>query len=405
MEKALLVLIDFQSAPKQALPAEREAELDSLAVAARLKPLKVFHARHAKPNSSLLIGSGKAAEIAETAARLKAEVVVFEDDLSPSQQRNLETLLNVKTIDRTQLILDIFASRARMAEGKVQVELAQLQYLLPRLTGKGVELSRLGGGVGTRGPGEQKLETDRRRIRARIARLTSELKELKNRRHAGLERKKEMNLPVVALVGYTHAGKSTLFNALTDARVEVRHRLFSTLDTITRLIRLPHNQQALLVDTVGFIRDLPHHLVESFKATLEETIHADLLLHVADASRPDLAGVEAAVRSVLESLGVETRDVLKVFSKADLVAGHPRPGLYVSAKTGEGLKALREALALKLSGERRTRLVFVPRGRLGLVPLFYKEGEVLGRRDRDGGAELTVSLSDRAFETLCRRLS
>ncbi|OGW91425.1 MAG: GTPase HflX, partial [Omnitrophica bacterium RIFCSPHIGHO2_02_FULL_63_14] len=350
-------------------------------------------------------GSGKAAEIAETAARLKAEVVVFEDDLSPSQQRNLETLLNVKTIDRTQLILDIFASRARMAEGKVQVELAQLQYLLPRLAGKGVELSRLGGGVGTRGPGEQKLETDRRRIRARIARLTSELKELKNRRHAGLERKKEMNLPVVALVGYTHAGKSTLFNALTDARVEVRHRLFSTLDTITRLIRLPHNQQALLVDTVGFIRDLPHHLVESFKATLEETIHADLLLHVADASRPDLAGVEAAVRSVLESLGVETRDVLKVFSKADLVAGHPRPGLYVSAKTGEGLKALREALALKLSGERRTRLVFVPRGRLGLVPLFYKEGEVLGRRDRDGGAELTVSLSDRAFETLCRRLS
>ncbi|MBI3251744.1 MAG: GTPase HflX, partial [Candidatus Omnitrophica bacterium] len=253
-----------------------------------------------------------------------------------------------KTIDRTQLILDIFARRAKSSEGKLQVELAQLKYLLPRLSGKGIYLSRLGGGIGTRGPGEQKLEVDRRRIRDRIARLGRSLGELQRRRLDSVERKKEKGLPMVALVGYTGAGKSSLFNRLTGASVAVRHQLFSTLDTTTRLWELPGRQKALLVDTVGFVKDLPHHLIESFKATLEEVAYADVLIHVMDAARPDLLEVERAVCAVLDELGVDRKKMIAAFNKIDLVTPEARARLLeraedatpVSARTGEGLDGL-----------------------------------------------------------------
>ena len=309
-ERAILVAIDFASMRRQSSAADAAKELEALANSAGLWVVDNLIYKEKTPNAALLIGRGKTEALRDLAQKSNADVIVFESNLSSTQQRNIEELVAAKTIDRTQLILDIFALRARSTEGKLQVELAQLKYLLPRLSGKGIYLSRLGGGIGTRGPGEQKLEIDKRRIRERIVRLERELESLQKRRLAGIEKKKQKDWPLVALVGYTHAGKSTLFNVLTQSSVAVRNKLFSTLDTTTRGVDLEGNQKALLVDTVGFVRDLPHHLIESFKATLEEAVHADLLLHVIDVSRTDWEFLQKAVENVLKDLRIDKHNML-----------------------------------------------------------------------------------------------
>jgi GTP-binding protein HflX len=272
-----------------------------------------------KPTPAYFIGKGKAVHIHHLCQELNLDLVVFDDNLTPGQQRNLEGIIQRKVIDRTALILDIFAQRAHTSEGKLQVELAQLEYLLPRLVGKGIILSRLGGGIGTRGPGETQLEVDRRRIRKRIAKIKRELEGVRLHRRIYRQKRQSIPLPVISLVGYTNAGKSTLLNALTDADVLVEDKLFATLDPTTRRVRLPNNQTVLVSDTVGFIRKLPHQLVEAFKATLEEVAEADILLHVIDASHPDIEQQVAAVRNILTELGLEKKPTISVLNKIDKI--------------------------------------------------------------------------------------
>lgn len=305
----------------------------------------------------MYVGEGKARELAALAVVTHADLVVFDDELTPAQQRNLEDVTGIKVVDRTWLILDIFASRAASKEGKIQVELAQLSYLLPRLVGKGTALSRLGGGIGTRGPGETKLEMDRRRIRKRIAVLRGELEEIAQRRGLQRSRRREAGMPVVSLVGYTNAGKSTLFNALTESEVLVGDKLFATLDPTIRRCRLPEGGFILFADTVGFIRKLPHELVAAFRATLEEAAQADLLLHVVDASHPGKDDQCQAVGAVLAELGLHDKPALTVLNKMDLIPGklererismeHPGAVL-VSATKRQGLDALLDRVASAL---------------------------------------------------------
>ncbi len=413
-EKAVLVTVNFRSVRRASDASELSRELSELSEGAGLAVVSDLLFKQDSPNAALFLGSGQAEKIKLEASKKRADVVVFESDLSPSQQRNLEDKAGVKTIDRTQLILDIFARRARSKEGKLQVELAQMKYLLPRLGGKGIYLSRLGGGVGTRGPGEQKLEVDRRRIREKITKFTRELLELQKKRKTAIDRKRERDIPLLALVGYTNAGKSSLFNRLTEAGALVKDQLFSTLDTTTRLLSLPGNQKAFLSDTVGFIRDLPHHLVESFKATLEETVQADLLLHVMDASREDLAVIESAVGTVLADIGAANKKTFFVLNKADLLTAERRATLgdylnrknvfLISTRTGEGLEALRTALATELSCTSRVREIFIPRDQYALLNMAYQEGEVLARKDAAEGTYLKLRASDKIDAILRKRL-
>ncbi|MBC7107137.1 MAG: GTPase HflX, partial [Firmicutes bacterium] len=304
---------------------------------------RVCQERH-RPDPAFFVGRGKALALAEMARGLGADLVIFDHELSAAQARNLEDVMGVRVVDRTQVILDIFARRARTREGKLQVELAQLNYLLPRLTGAGTALSRLGGGIGTRGPGETKLETDRRRVRRRIYELRRQLEEVRRHRAVLRQARRERAYPLVALVGYTNAGKSTLFRALTGAEVPVEDKLFATLDPFVRRAELPEGGTVLLTDTVGFIRRLPHHLIAAFRATLEEVRAADLLLHVADARSPDLEEKIAAVGRVLEELGAADRPAILVYNKidgTDLAPGRLRrgssPAVAVSALHGWGL--------------------------------------------------------------------
>ncbi len=317
----------------------------------------MIQARQA-PEAATLIGSGKIQEVRGLAGGLGAGLVLFDQELTPVQQRNLERELDCKVIDRTQLILDIFARRARTREGQLQVELAQLNYLLPRLTGRGVEMSRLGGGIGTRGPGETQLETDRRRIGRRIRRLREELERVRNTRRRQRSKRSGVPIDTIALAGYTNAGKSTLFNALTSAGVLESARLFATLDPTLRALDLPSRRRVLLSDTVGFIRGLPTTLVEAFRATLEEVCEAALILHVVDASPPHRCEQEAQVEKVLAEIGAQDKPRLLVLNKIDLLGtadrravleaernGRPEGTVVaVSAKTGEGLPELLEAL-------------------------------------------------------------
>ncbi len=296
-------------------------ELEQLAATAGADVVERVIQRRTRPDQAFYVGEGKAKELAELAALTHADLIVFDDELGPAQQRNLEEAIGVKVMDRTWLILDIFASRAASKEGKIQVELAQLSYLLPRLVGKGTTLSRLGGGIGTRGPGETKLEVDRRRIRRRIAHLRRELLEITQRRDLQRSRRREAGVPVVSLVGYTNAGKSTLFNALTRADVLVEDRLFATLDPTIRRCHLPGGGFVLVADTVGFIRKLPHDLVAAFRATLEEAGQADLLLHVVDASHPGKDEQCRAVDGVLADLGLRDKPILTALNKMDLIPG------------------------------------------------------------------------------------
>jgi GTP-binding protein HflX len=308
--------------------------------------------RSPRPDPATLIGRGKIEDARALAHSSGASCVIFDNDLSPTQLRNLEQALGLKVVDRTQLILDIFARRARTREGQLQVELAQLNYLLPRLAGQGTVLSRLGGGIGTRGPGEQQLEFDRRRIRARIQKLRQAIERVRSERALHREHRREARWLTVAMVGYTNTGKSTLFNALTKSRVEASSRLFATLDPTVRAFRLDAHHQVLLSDTVGFIRRLPSHLVASFRATLEELESAALLLLVTDASHPERGQQDAAVEDLLEEVGVAATPRLRVWNKIDLLEPGERERLpsgpadvAVSARNGEGLDSLRRHIA------------------------------------------------------------
>jgi GTP-binding protein HflX len=344
-------------------------------------------------------------ELKARCAEEQAELVLFDEDLSPAQQRNLEKEIERKTLDRTQLILDIFARRARTREGRLQVELAQLDYLLPRLAGRGVLLSRLGGGIGTRGPGETKLETDRRRIRQRIQSVRREIEHVRRERLTRREARARRAAPVVALVGYTNAGKSTLFNALTRGAAPVSDQLFMTLDPLVRKVRLGPGRELMLVDTVGFVRKLPHSLVAAFRATLEEVVEADLLLHVVDASSDGLEQREAAVNAVLEEIGAGERPSLLVLNKADRAdperlraLSEARAGAVpVSALAGQGLDELLERIASRLAlGPRRVTLRFAAADRQGIARV-YSAGRVLSHEVEDGQVTLEAELPERAL--------
>ena len=319
------------------------AEFEELARSAGAEVVATLHQRRARPDAATLVGQGKLEEIEGVVASTGADLVLFDHDLSPSQLRNLEDRLPCRVIDRTQLILDIFAKHARTREGQMQVELAQLEYQLPRLAGRGKAMSQLGGGIGTRGPGETKLETDRRKINVRIDHVKAQLESVRRIRRQQRQRREAVPVPVVALVGYTNAGKSTLFNALTEAGVLESSRMFATLDTKLRQLKLPSRRKILLSDTVGFIRDLPHTLVTSFRATLEEVERAELLLHVQDASSPMMEEQREQVRQVLGELEVSKTPVLEVLNKFDLVPEGQRHGM---ERTG----------AIAVSGLRRTGL-------------------------------------------------
>lgn len=339
-----------------------------------------------KPSATNFIGDGKLLEIKNILETVDTDTVIFSHDLKGSQQRNIENALKVKTIDRTQLILDIFAKHATSKEGKIQVELAQLEYLLPRLVGHGIELSRLGGGIGTLGPGETKLELDRRRISQKIGKLKKELKEVVANRALKRKKRKDKKVPMISLVGYTNAGKSTLLNALTNAKQKTQDGLFTTLDSLTRQCELPNHQKVVISDTVGFMNDLPHHLIESFKATLEEVQQADLLLHVVDLSAFNFRELVVSVNTVLKELSALDKPTIIVFNKIDKledeqlrdkITGSYKHSVCVSALKNEQMDHLFKKIEELLSDLYTEINTTIPIDRMDLVNLAHEQGEVI----------------------------
>ncbi|WP_127505776.1 GTPase HflX [Paenibacillus humicus] len=404
-DRAILVSLVTQEAKRGPSDPEHSLEeLANLADTAGVEVLATVIQNKEAPDPKWLVGKGKVEEIRAVKEELGATTIIFDQELSGAQVRNLEQSLDAKIIDRTQLILDIFAGRAKTREGIIQVELAQLSYLLPRLSGHGKNLSRLGGGIGTRGPGESKLETDRRHIRGRITDLKAHLRELTRTRELHRERRRKTGVTQVALVGYTNAGKSTLMNELTLADVLVENRLFATLDPTSRVLVLPSGNEVVLTDTVGFIQNLPHDLVAAFRATLEEVAEADLILHVVDSSSPMRREQMRVVEELLQQLGASDKPLLLVYNKKDLVGGAlrsllPSSGprqLLISAYDAADRSRLLQAIQDELSGE--TRSFALPADRGDLIALAYRCGEVL-EREADGDVLwLTVELNRADYE-------
>jgi GTP-binding protein HflX len=394
------------------LDAERSIEeLGGLAEAAGAQVVLRLLQERPKPDPATFLGAGKIETLAASAAETGVDVVIFDDELTPGQLRHIEEAVGRKVVDRTQLILDIFARRAQTREGKLQVELAQLKYLLPRLAGSGDALSRLGGGIGTRGPGETKLETDRRRIRTRIHAVSEEIEQVRKRRAQLRERRQKAAVPVVALVGYTNAGKTTLFNALTRANAVTSDALFVTLDPVVRQVRLPDSRELLLSDTVGFIDRLPHALVAAFRATLEEVAAADLILHVIDGAAPDRDRRMTAVHQVLEEVGARDVPLLDVYNKCDSLEPVERTrlqqmdesALCISARTGEGLDELVETIASRLALDvQRVTLTLDPSSPADRerIAQLYRHGRVLVHEVRDGSVTIAADLPRRLVPRL-----
>jgi GTP-binding protein HflX len=418
-EVALLVGLDLKSRDSAVHAQESLEELKALAVSAGARVAESQIQSRARAEASTLVGSGKVEELKAKIHFHDATVVIFDRDLTPTQQRNLESALEVKVLDRTQLILDIFARRARTREGQLQVELAQLNYLLPRLTGHGAAMSRLGGGIGTRGPGETKLETDRRRIHQRLAAIGKDLERVRGGRATQRRQRQGVPLATVALVGYTNAGKSTLFNRLTGAKVLADAKMFATLDPTVRHATLPSRRRVLFSDTVGFIRNLPTMLVQAFRATLEEVVEAELLLHVVDASFPSASEHTAHVIETLSQIGADHTPQILVLNKVDLIPGEadanalarrilgdpehqPAAAVAVSAQTGAGMAALLQKIdeTLPLDPVSACRFRF-PLGEGAPLHLLHEHGQVTATRYRKGYCEVEALASD----SLRRRLA
>ncbi len=417
-ERVVLVGLARSSAQLEESEASLE-ELAQLAETAGAEAVDRVVQVRPTPDPATYVGKGKAMQIVERARHLKANAIVFDDELAPAQGRNLEDLAGVnplapdamKIIDRTGLILDVFAQHAHSAEGKLQVELAQMNYLIPRLRGWGEVMSRIGGrgfagggagpGLGTRGPGETKLEVDRRRINRRLNKLRQELKEVERTREIKRRQRVRSGVPQISLVGYTNAGKSTLLNALTGAGVLVEDRLFSTLDPTSRRLELPDGRAAVLTDTVGFVRKLPHQLVEAFRSTLEQTTNSDLLLHVIDASQSDQQARVSAVDQVLADIGASEVPRVLALNKSDVIPPNGRErlislfpdGVFISSLTGEGLDELLEAVAARLNPSNRVAAFRIPYDRADLRSLLYAHGEVLEESAASEGITLRVKAS------------
>jgi GTPase len=394
-------------------------ELDALADTAGADALERFVQQRNSPDPATYLGKGKVKEIVDTATALDADMLIFDDELTPAQGRNLEDMAGVnplaeqrlKIIDRTGLILDIFAQHARSAEGKLQVELAQLNYRLPRLRGWGDVLSRLGAGIGTRGPGETQLEAERRGILRRIQRVKKDLQDLERTRRLKRQQRKRTGVPIVALVGYTNAGKSTLLRKLTDAQVLVQNQLFSTLDPTTRKLQLPNGHEILMTDTVGFVRKLPHQLVEAFRSTLEEVGEATILLQVVDASR-DVQRQISAVNKVLSDIGVIAKPTVLALNKTDLLDDermdvlrrrHP-DAFFVSAETGAGMDELLEGLDAELSKLKVEVELEIPFDRGELVARIHEEGDVLEETYTGDGTRITARLRSESLPDFTKYL-
>jgi GTPase len=383
-------------------------ELRALATSAGAQIAGEFTQRKDRPDPATLIGKGKLEEIAGAAASVSADVILFDHDLSPSQQRNIERVVHTRVIDRTQLILDIFARHARTREGQLQVELAQLEYMLPRLSGRGVEMSQLGGGIGTRGPGETQLETDRRKIFRRVRHVKQQIENVRRIRAQQRQRREAVPVATVALVGYTNAGKSTLFNALTKSNVVASSRMFATLDPTIRAADLPSKRKVLFSDTVGFIRHLPHTLVSAFRATLEEVQRATIIMQVSDASSPVSAEQDAQVESVLKELEADKKPRMRVMNKIDLLLPKQRESLrddehtiHVSAAKGIGLSTLLDRVDALLEEDRPRRVrLRIPQKEGKMLALLEARARIYSRQYQEG----LVVLEAEAPASLLRRM-
>ncbi len=374
-EKAVLIAVDTGEYDCDS----SLAELEELAKTAGAQVIGFLTQKRDKPDTAVFLGSGRLEELKEYCENNEVDIVIADSELSPVQQRNIENTVNTRVIDRTTLILDIFAQRAVSNEGKLQVELAQLKYFLPRLVGKGTVLSRLGGGIGTRGPGETKLESDRRHIRRRIKTLSDELEAIDKRRTLSRARREKDRVETVVIVGYTNAGKSTLMNALTQAGVLVQDKLFATIDPTSRALTLPDGRKVMLIDTVGFIRRLPHHLVQAFKSTLEEVVYAKVILNVCDASDPECAEHIKVTENLLEELGCKDRPIITVLNKCDLPTDNELriPGaVRISALKGEGFENLLEAVARALPLSRARVKILIPYSKGSVNALFREDGVI-----------------------------
>ena len=413
-EKGLLVIIDLRTQKDKWPKQDVARELEELSKTAKAEPVeKVFCARDF-PTADLLIGKGKAEEIAMLCEEENIETVIFSHDLSGTQQRNLEGIIGKKTIDRTQLILDIFAHHAKSPEGKMQVELAQLEYLLPRLMGKGIALSRLGGGIGTRGPGEQKLEVDRRRIHKRITKLKQDLRDVTSHRRVMRKKRREEQVPCLALVGYTNAGKSTLHNAVTGSKQLVEDSLFTTLDPLSRRIELKSGMKPVVSDTVGFLQNLPHHLVEAFHATLEEVEEADLLIHVLDINHPRIIEQNKAVFGVLGQLNCHNKPLITVLNKIDIlqdtawgnwVKDKFPDAIVISAKTGQNLDMLLKQIEAFLKPQLQEVKISVPINQMKLVDMVYRQGKVKNAKYEEKNVILEINVTKNALHNLLKNKS
>ena len=392
-ERAFLVSVDTGEFDAEA----SMSELYELTESTGAQPVGAMIQKREKPDGATCIGSGRLEELKEVCQSQEIDLIIFDCELSPTQIRNLEFETEVRIIDRTMLILDIFASRARSREGKLQVELAQLKYLLPRLTGKGAAMSRLGGGIGTRGPGESKLETDRRHIRRRLESLREQLAQVEQHRNQLRRRREKEGIITAAIVGYTNAGKSTLMNTLTDAGVLAEDKLFATLDPTSRALKLPNGVSVMLIDTVGLVRRLPHHLVEAFHSTLEEAALADMILNVCDASSPEAQVHLEVTRKLLADLGCTGRPVIPVMNKCDLVPSLldiPMIGnaVRISAKTGEGIGDLLAAVEENLPVSLRRVCLLLPFDQAGLVAQIRKDHVLYQEEYRPDGIFVSALL-------------